>query len=311
VTNSSQFRIVQATPAAAHDAGAARKRLCAQQIPEALRDFRESARTFEVTEALEVAINTALAVGAPLLVTGEPGTGKTQIAYYLGWYFGIEVHAYQVRSTSVADDMKFDFDAVAYLRAAQHPEEDGRRERSEFVQKKALWLAYESREPCVLLVDEIDKAPRDFPNDLLLELDKHEFRHPFREEMIRPQAPRPPLVVITSNAERRLPDAFLRRCIFHHIVLDEDLIRRAVRARARDFPRLDDATTGKAIERFWEIRKRDAIQKPPGTGELLVWLSVLSARGSQARDLEGHLADLPALGALIKDHQDLESLRGS
>jgi MoxR-like ATPase len=219
------FRLVRRTDQPdTHDHKAARERLEARRLPKAQHNLAESARYFQLDRHLETAINMALAVGAPLLLTGKPGTGKTQVAWYLGWYFNIPVFAYQVRSTSTADDMKYDFDAVAYLRNAQHPNEPAL-QRQEFLHKRALWLSYECDTASVLLIDEIDKAPRDFPNDLLLELDQHRFQHPFLNEVITPRSGTPPIVVITSNVERRLPDAFLRRCIFHHIELTEQLVR--------------------------------------------------------------------------------------
>jgi MoxR-like ATPase len=303
------FRLVRRTDQpATHDHKAARQRLEARRLPRAQHNLAESARYFQLDRHLETAINMALAVGAPLLLTGEPGTGKTQVAWYLGWYFDIPVFAYQVRSTSTADDMKYDFDAVAYLRNAQHPDEPAL-QRQEFLRKKALWLAYECATVSVLLIDEIDKAPRDFPNDLLLELDQHRFQHPFLNEVITPRSGAPPIVVITSNVERRLPDAFLRRCIFHHIELTAQLVREAVQARAGDFPRLDEATRNEALRRFWEIRDNEQIQKPPSTAEVLVWLAILSAQGvtaAQLRDVP--LPEPPGLSALLKDKGDIDRL---
>lgn len=303
------FRLVRrTTQRATHDHQAAYQRLEARQLPPAQHDLKASAPSFQLDPRLETAINMALTVGAPLLLTGKPGTGKTQVAWYLGWYFGIPVFPYQVRSTSTADDMKYDFDAVAYLRNAQHRDEPSL-QRQAFLRKKALWLAYKCKTVSVLLIDEIDKAPRDFPNDLLLELDQHRFPHPFQDEMITPCSGQPPIVVITSNDERRLPDAFLRRCIFHHIALTEQLVRDAVRARAGDFPHLDDATRDEALRRFWEIRDNEQIQKPPSTAEVLVWLAILSARSitaAQLRDVP--LRDLPGLTALLKDKDDIDQL---
>ena len=160
------FQLVRRTDNSdAHDRAAARQRLAARSLPKALHNLEESAKYFQLDPELETAINMALTVGAPLLLTGEPGTGKTQVAWYLGWYFDIPVHTYQVRSTSTADDMKYDFDAVAYLRNAQDPKAEAQ-ERTEFLREKALWQAYKSETDCVLLIDEIDKAPRDFPKRL-------------------------------------------------------------------------------------------------------------------------------------------------
>ncbi len=300
-----------------HDSAAARSRLGARVLPKAVTDFGASAPYFQLDLGLETAINMALAVGAPLLLTGEPGTGKTQVAFFLGWYFDIRVFAYQVRSTSTSEDLKYDFDAVGYLRAFQHPSsEERRRERHEFLAEKALWNAYRCQSDAVLLIDEIDKAPRDFPNDLLQELDQHRFKHPFKEEYVEPASGRPPVVVITSNAERRLPDAFLRRCIVHHIELTEELVERAVQARMgakdKDFPvDLDEDVRREALGRFWELRDpAHNLQKRPSTGELLVWLTILSARSVTAEELRGKaLAHLPGIEALVKDRDDLRQLR--
>ncbi|MGH8553720.1 MAG: hypothetical protein ACRERS_10530, partial [Methylococcales bacterium] len=163
----------------------------------------------------------------------------------------------------------------------------------------------------IVLIDEIDKAPRDFPNDLLLELNSHRFPHPFQTG-VHIEAPknRPPIVVITSNAERRLPDAFLRRCIFHPIELDEELVAKAVKARAKtDFPNLKTGVQEDAIECFWKIREK-RLNKKPSTGEILVWLSILSGKGVGKDQLRvENLAGLPAITALIKDKHDLDALK--
>jgi len=174
-----------------------------------------------------------------------------------------------------------------------------------------LWLAYQEKRPAVVLIDEIDKAARDFPNDLLHVLDQHEFK--VRETgatISRGECP-PPVMVITSNSERRLPEPFLRRCVFHHIRFTEDLLRNAVKARAGDFPRLDLELQETAMRRFLELRGLD-LRKPPATGELLVWLAVLSARGENRQDWlrTCPLRDLPALSTLVKDRDDWAQLGG-
>lgn len=300
------FELVRPVDFDRHDRPAAHAALAARRLPPAHKDFRVAARRFQLEEDLQTAINMALAVGAPLLLTGAPGTGKTQVAWFLGEYFGIAVHDFQVKSTSTARDLKYDFDAVGYLREAQHPETGVRRRREDFLVKGPLWLAYEAERTTVVLIDEIDKAPRDFPNDLLQELDKHCFTHPFDpKQRVAAPTDRPPIVIVTSNAERRLPDAFLRRCIVHHIDLTEDLVRKIVQARSDDFPRLSEEFASAAIARFFELRTVPNLGKPPSTAELLVWLTILSAAGTSRDDLDKPLRELPALGALIKDRDDL------
>jgi MoxR-like ATPase len=296
------------------DPAAARQRLENREPPENLHELQRSARLFKPGRELLTAINTALAVEAPLLLTGEPGTGKTQVAYYLSEYFGgIPLFAYQVRSTSTVDDMKYDFDAVGYLHYAQHGTEDGKaRTRDDFLHKNALWLAFECTTALVLLIDEIDKAPRDFPNDLLQELDQYRFKHPFKNEDIPAKKARHrPIVVITSNVERRLPDAVLRRCVFHHIELTPDLVAQVVAARLGDFPNLDENTREQAVRCFWALREDARITKKPSTAELLVWLTVLSVHRTKGANLdEKNLGNLFGLSVLIKDKDDWYRLRG-
>lgn len=309
------FDLVQ-LPGPDHSSKAARASLSQCRLPPTLGNHKEAAKYYRPTPALLTAINMAIHVGAPLLLTGEPGTGKTQVADFIGDYFDIQVFKFQVKSTSTADDLKFDFDAVGYLHWAQSDtsatEVDTLAARRRFLRRRPLWQAYACTTESVLLIDEIDKAPRDFPNDLLHELDQHCFMHPVprdEHDLVKPVCGRPPILVVTSNDERRLPDAFLRRCIFHRIELEPELIEAAVKAHVADFPRLDAETRAAAQKRFWELRERP-LDKKPSTAELLVWLCILSARETQAAELiDRPLADLPAIGALVKDAQDLAILK--
>ena len=310
-----------------------RKAQLASRTLPAFRDHLSAAKRYKPSEALRLVINMALHTGAPLLLTGEPGTGKTQAAAYIAEYFNINYYPFYVRSTSVARDLLYEFDAVGYLHWAQSGQRDGAdhsmsseqpaEEGSQSVRKKylepqALWRAYEDKHDSVVLIDEIDKAPRDFPNDLLLELDQHKFAHPFdANHFIEPASGRQPIIVITSNDERRLPDAFLRRCIFHHIDLTDTIVRNAVESMAEGeegggFPNLDQAALDVAQEKFLALRDLEPpLSKLPATAELLAWLSVLSVREINAETLRRQpLGELDSLGMLIKNAEDLKRLRG-
>ena len=273
------------------------------------RNLKAAAERFCVAPNLQDAINAAIVTRTPLLLTGEAGTGKTQVAWFLARYFNVELFEYQVHSNSQAKDMRYDFDAVAYLRdayVAQHQQDNTGDSRSseKYLQKGALWRAYEQQEPCVLLIDEIDKAPRDFPNDLLQELDQNRFAHPFVQgDYI--QCNVPPIIILTSNGERRLPDAFLRRCMVHQITLDGELLKNILDAQSEQFPALNEETKTEALKIFNKLRNF-SLSKKPGTAELLLWLSVLSAKGITAEKLINNKKIPPALSCLIKDNDDYQ-----
>ncbi len=248
-----------------------------RQVP-SLLNHRAAAPSFQPGEALCAAVNVALTVGAPLLLTGEPGTGKTQVAHWLAHYFGASDQLYQlyqldVRSTTTAEDLLYHFDHVAYFHAAHDPgaaKEGGKLDRRAFVVKGPLWKALETGQGAIVLLDEIDKAPRDFPNDLLGVLDQSRFYVREEERWIeRREGAPPPFLVITSNSERRLPEPFLRRCIFHHIEFNEDLLRRAVAARRRELEGVGDDLVDAAIARLVELRARE-LRKRPATAEFLL-----------------------------------------
>ena len=270
--------------------------------------FAKDARRFVPGKALETAINTAIAVGEPLLITGEAGTGKTQAAYYAAYKLDIEpVIHFQVKSDSTAKDLLYHFDTVRYFHDA-HFGKEGELDKKQYVEPSALWKAFTSEHPCVLLIDEIDKAPRDFPNDLLHELDKMEFWVTETQELVKASPAQRPIVFITSNSERRLPEPFLRRCVYHHIRFDDDLVRRAMEKRREEYQTLGDKFLELAKRRFLQLRDRN-LRKKPATGEFLVWLRVLAlATDKEPRQLEEDLAKLPYLGVLLKDHQDIEEL---
>jgi MoxR-like ATPase len=292
------------------DPGLLRKR----PFTELRRTFQDDARLFEPGEDLETSMNTALAVGLPLLVTGEPGTGKTQAAYYAAWKLGVEpVLHFQVKSDSTARDLLYSFDTIQYFHDA-HLARPGEPlpDKQEYLEHRELWEALDSLQPRVLLIDEIDKAPRDFPNDLLHELDKMEFVvRETRKKIEAPEEGMRPIVFITSNSERRLPEPFLRRCVYHHIDFSDELAWRAVEVRRQrgEYGKLSEDFLKMALQRFLALRERN-LRKPPATGELLVWLRVLAlAAGTYpARLEERDLAKLPYLGALLKDHEDIRSV---
>jgi MoxR-like ATPase len=272
--------------------------------------FEADARRFVPGDALATALNTAIAVGDPLLITGEPGTGKTQTAYYAAYKLGVEpVIHFQVKSDTTAGSLLYDFDAVRYFRESQiHKDDATAVDKASYVEARALWQAMTSTTPRVVLIDEIDKAPRDFPNDLLHELDKMEFVVSETQEKVSAPRAKRPIVIITSNSERRLPEPFLRRCVYHHIHFDKDLVRKAVDNRRADYAALSDSFLELAVERFLALRERD-LRKIPATGELLVWLRVLAlATGTYPDQLDEDLAKLPYLSTLLKDHKDGEEL---
>lgn len=275
--------------------------------------FEDSAPNFVPGRELETAVNTAIAVGLPLLITGEPGTGKTQAAYYTAYKLGIEVLHFQVKSDSAATDLLYYFDAVRYFYDAnlfsKKENADGQSlNKANYIEKRDLWKAFESEMPCIVLIDEIDKAPRDFPNDLLLELDKMKFKVAETQQEVFASLETRPIIFITSNSERRLPEPFLRRCVYHHINFNERLIEEAVKSRRGEYLNLSEDFIKMAIRRFLALRAK-SLRKPPSTGEFLVWLQVLSAdAGATPAILEENLSKLPFLGVLLKDQQDFKDI---
>ena len=251
---------------------------------------------------LTIAVNAAVALERPLLVKGEPGTGKTELAKQVAASLGLNMIEWNIKSTTRAQQGLYEYDAVSRLRDSQLG--DPRVEDvSNYIKKGKLWQAFEAEEKCVLLIDEIDKADIEFPNDLLQELDKMEFHVYETGETIR--AKQRPVVIITSNNEKELPDAFLRRCFFHYINFpDEETMKAIVEVH---FPGIKERLLTTALTQFYDIRDTQGLKKKPSTSEVLDWLKLLLAEDLSPEDLaRDGVNALPKLhGALLKNEQDV------
>jgi MoxR-like ATPase len=249
--------------------------------------------------ALQAAVNCALALERPLLVKGEPGTGKTLLAEAIATALGLPLLTWHVKSTTRAHDGLYVYDTVQRLHDSRFGDGDVK-DVGHYIRWGPLGQAFRSSARVVLLIDEVDKADLEFPNDLLHELDRMRFRVMETDEEI--VAAERPVVVITSNNEKELPDAFLRRCVFHFIDFpDPDLMKRIVRVH---HPVLDDDLVDQALDVFFQLRSLTRLRKRPSTSELVDWLAVLQAAGIKSVKLE---AQLPFVGALLKKEQDLEA----
>ncbi|NLA89735.1 MAG: MoxR family ATPase [Alcaligenaceae bacterium] len=258
----------------------------------------QSTDSYIATDELRLAVNAALSLQRPLLIKGEPGTGKTMLAEEVAKFLERPLLQWHIKSTTKAQQGLYEYDAVSRLRDSQLGDERVK-DIANYIRPGVLWQAFESESPAVVLIDEIDKADIEFPNDLLRELDQMEFHVYETAQTIK--AKHRPLVIITSNNEKDLPDAFLRRCFFHYIEFpDQATLRQIVGVH---YPTMDEELVNSAMLRFFELRDIPGLKKKPSTSEFLDWLALLSASNISAeRVAEG---DLQLAGALIKNEQDM------
>jgi len=257
---------------------------------------------YVATEDLTVAVNASITLERPLLVKGEPGTGKTELARQVAESLGVRMLEWNIKSTTKAQQGLYEYDAVSRLRDSQLGDERVHDVKN-YIKKGKLWEAFEAGEKVVLLIDEIDKADIEFPNDLLQELDRMEFFVYETGETIR--AENRPIVIITSNNEKELPDAFLRRCFFHYIRFpDMDTLRQIVEVH---HPGIKQQLVTEALTQFFDVRETPGLKKKPSTSEVLDWLKLLLVEDLDPEDLKRDGKDaLPKLhGALLKNEQDV------
>ena len=253
---------------------------------------------YVVTKELMNAVNVSIALQKPLLIKGEPGTGKTMLAESISKALDMDLIIWGIKSTTKAQEGLYVYDTVQRLYDSQFGEGNVS-DIKQYIKLGKLGEAFTSDKQVVLLIDEIDKADLEFPNDLLWELDKMEFYINETKETIKTK--HRPIVIITSNAEKELPDAFLRRCIFHYIEFpDAEKMEEIINVH---FGNIDQKLCQKALEAFYEIRKMDEIQKKPSTSELLDWIQALMISGV---DIENLSSEMPFVGVLLKKNQDID-----
>ncbi|MEO1141156.1 MAG: MoxR family ATPase [Pseudomonadota bacterium] len=261
---------------------------------------------YVAADDLKTAVNAAITLERPLLVKGEPGTGKTELAKQVANALDLNLIEWHVKSTTKAQQGLYEYDAVSRLRDSQLGEERVHDVKN-YIKRGKLWEAFEAGDKNVLLIDEIDKADIEFPNDLLQELDRMEFHVYETGEVVK--AKQRPIVIITSNNEKELPDAFLRRCFFHYIRFPEtDVLEQIVDVH---YPGIKKSLIREALTQFYEIRETPGLKKKPSTSEALDWIRLLVADDVDPTDLRGDASNaLPRMhGALLKNEQDVHLLQ--
>ena len=266
----------------------------------------EGTKSYISTEDLSMAVNAAINLERPLLIKGEPGTGKTMLALEVAESLGLPLYEWNIKSTTKAQQGLYEYDAVTRLRDSQLGDERVK-DISNYIEKGKLWEAFEADEQVVLLIDEIDKADIEFPNDLLQELDRMEFYCYETDQTIK--AKHRPIIIITSNNEKELPDAFLRRCFFHFIQFpDRETMEKIV---AVHYPKIKKKLVKDALDVFFDVRKIPGLKKKPSTSELVDWLKLLLSDDIPdeiLKNADSSKAIPPLYGALLKNEQDVQLL---
>ena len=263
----------------------------------------KNTENYITTEDLEMAVNAAINLEKPLLVKGEPGTGKTELAKQVAKKLGLKLFEWNIKSTTKAHQCLYEYDAVSRLRDSQLGDKKVN-DIKNYIKKGTIWSAFSSEERAVLLIDEIDKADIEFPNDLLHELDKMKFLVYETGEVI--SANKRPIVIITSNNEKELPDAFLRRCFFHYIQFpDQETLSKIINVH---FPDIKKNLLQSALEIFFDIREVPGLKKKPSTSEILDWINLLLVEDISVTDLKKEPKDMLTIlyGALLKNEQDVQ-----